>query len=75
MKSFFHDEKLYLLPVAGAAGAGVAAGFATCGAGAAAGFSAFIASSFVIRPPMPVPCTDAASMPFSAKTLAATGDG
>ncbi len=39
------------------------------------GFWALIASSFVILPPTPVPATDSGEIPFSAKILAAAGEG
>jgi len=51
------------------------AGAAAAGAGVGTLAVALAASSFVILPSFPVPFTEAASMPFSARILAAAGEG
>src|SRR3990170_707280 len=56
---------------AGIGTAGTAAGAGAAGAGGAAAAST---SFFVIRPPVPVPCTRARSTPCSAASLRTSGD-
>ncbi|MNR05684.1 hypothetical protein D3C85_1217280 [compost metagenome] len=63
LRSFLEPE---IGAVTGATAAGAALGCA---------FSAFNASSLVILPLTPVPFTDPASTPFSARIFPADGDG
>src|SRR5690606_247682 len=56
------------------AGAGAAAGFDSAALAVAGAACAFSASSFVIRPSLPVPLMVDGSMPFSLKILAAAGE-
>src|SRR5690606_27287326 len=59
----------------GGAGAGAASGVGSSERAGVSRGRAFTASSLVIRPSLPVPFTSPASTPFSARILAAAGEG
>src|SRR5690606_32326501 len=67
------SRRSFRAPATGA-GAGAAAGFDSAALAVAGAACAFSASSFVIRPSLPVPLMVDGSMPFSLKILAAAGE-